>query len=165
MDDRELLIAYLQERDVACPSCYYNLKGNTTAACPECGSVLAIKNNIVKLALQRDVQRARPGDWRHRVAVTGLTVPAAFFALLALASVMVMSEEQNTRTNLANSMASAYFWVPIFAGLVVYLIAAILLNNLKPQFQRRDDRFQRAAMLFCWHWVPVLIALTAASLL
>lgn len=34
------LRAYLADRDVPCPACGYNLRGITTAACPECGAAL-----------------------------------------------------------------------------------------------------------------------------
>lgn len=168
MDDRELLIAYFQERDVACPSCYYNLKGNTSGACPECGSVLALKNNIVRIRLRRDKPPARPGDRRHRIALSGLTIPAVLFALLSFGLISAESEAFDATRNggtPAPDELSPVYWFPIYTGLLVYLTGAIVFGNLKPQFQRRSVRFQRATMLLSWHWLPILIALTAASLL
>jgi len=38
--DRELLRAYLADRDAACPVCGYNLRGLDSQKCPECGATL-----------------------------------------------------------------------------------------------------------------------------
>jgi hypothetical protein len=36
-DNTQPLLEYLRERDVACPLCGYNLRGLSSARCPECG--------------------------------------------------------------------------------------------------------------------------------
>jgi len=41
-----LLDRLLAERDVGCPRCGYNLRGNRSAVCPECGATITIDNLI-----------------------------------------------------------------------------------------------------------------------
>ncbi len=36
------LSSLLEGQDVACPSCDYNLRGNATGSCPECGTTLGL---------------------------------------------------------------------------------------------------------------------------
>lgn len=45
--DQAILVAYLKDRDVACPECDYNLRDQTSNLCPECGRQiqLAIASN------------------------------------------------------------------------------------------------------------------------
>ncbi len=40
--DADLLRAYLSERDAACPTCGYNLRGLGQCTCPECGDGLSL---------------------------------------------------------------------------------------------------------------------------
>jgi hypothetical protein len=42
-----LALEFLRTHDVPCPNCGYNLRGNTTGTCPECG----LHANIVELTL------------------------------------------------------------------------------------------------------------------
>lgn len=37
MDDRALILAYLETNDYPCPYCQYNLRGIKHPRCPECG--------------------------------------------------------------------------------------------------------------------------------
>lgn len=41
----ETLTSFLRSRDVACPTCKYNLRGNISSRCPECGSTLHLKRH------------------------------------------------------------------------------------------------------------------------
>jgi len=50
----DLLREYLAERDVACPSCQYNLRNLTSATCPECGE------RLVLLVRSADPRQAAP---------------------------------------------------------------------------------------------------------
>lgn len=47
-DGGEMLRAYLAERDEACPSCGYNLRGLLGGACPECGRRLRLQVGLVE---------------------------------------------------------------------------------------------------------------------
>jgi hypothetical protein len=44
----DLLPVFLAERDVACPSCGYNLRGLREARCPECGEAIALRVGLVE---------------------------------------------------------------------------------------------------------------------
>jgi hypothetical protein len=40
--------AFLAARDVPCPGCGYNLRGNTTSSCPECGTPLVLEDLLLR---------------------------------------------------------------------------------------------------------------------
>jgi len=42
-DETELLLAFLRDRDAACPACGYNLRNLTRPVCPECREDLALQ--------------------------------------------------------------------------------------------------------------------------
>ncbi|GEM_PF-992637 len=50
MSDGDLLNSYLTERDIACPSCGYNLRGLVSESCPECRQSLALSLTLKKPA-------------------------------------------------------------------------------------------------------------------
>jgi hypothetical protein len=43
VNDEQLLINFLAERDTPCPHCGYNLRGLQQAACPECNQAIVLK--------------------------------------------------------------------------------------------------------------------------
>ncbi len=49
-EDVDRLREYLAERDEACPSCGYNLRGLTGQACPECGLGLTLRVGLTEPA-------------------------------------------------------------------------------------------------------------------
>lgn len=64
--DREVLRAYLAQRDVACPGCGYNLRGAQDTVCPECGG-------RIELAVGRRVR----GYWLLMLVAFGWVAIAA----------------------------------------------------------------------------------------
>lgn len=50
------LVVYLSEHDVACSTCWYNLRGIRTLVCPECGMQTAF-NTLEELMEQTRVER------------------------------------------------------------------------------------------------------------
>lgn len=46
--DLAALRAFLNERDVACPSCGYNLRGLQSPACPECNQALRLQVGLAE---------------------------------------------------------------------------------------------------------------------
>jgi hypothetical protein len=154
MDDRELLLTYLSDRDVACPECFYNLRDNTDARCPECGGMLGFRDRIVRVVRKPSRPPIRPGGRMHNLAVWGLGVPAIFFGS------SFISYFQGDESGAVDT-ATAIFII----GFVVHLIAALVLSNLKPWYQRQTRVFQRAVMLMSWYWLPMLIAFAVGLLL
>lgn len=51
MDDAAIVVAYLAERDAACPMCGYNLRGQKERCCPECGEKIELHLGV---GLKRD---------------------------------------------------------------------------------------------------------------
>jgi hypothetical protein len=47
-DDERALVGFLRQRDVACPLCEYNLRGLTSARCPECGRELRLSVGLTE---------------------------------------------------------------------------------------------------------------------
>ena len=44
----EKLLAFLRDRDIACPSCGYNVRNNTVGRCPECGEELTLQLGLAE---------------------------------------------------------------------------------------------------------------------
>jgi hypothetical protein len=75
--DAEALVAFLRERDVACPLCRYNLRGLASARCPECGRELRLSVGLLE---------PRQGAW----LMAQISVAAgAGIGLLAIGSIMM----------------------------------------------------------------------------
>lgn len=48
---RELLLAFLKDRDVHCPLCQYNLRNCTAMNCPECGKPIALRVSALDIPM------------------------------------------------------------------------------------------------------------------
>lgn len=77
--EQSQLQQYLAERDVACPSCGYNLRGLTGDRCPECNELLALKVGLSEPKL---------AEWM--VGLVGIGMSTGF-CLIVLLWGMVMS--------------------------------------------------------------------------
>src|SRR3954469_21126167 len=74
--DAEALVGFVRERDVACPLCRYNLRGLTSARCPECGRELRLSVGLLE---------PRQGAWLlAQIAVTA-AAGVGFIALFSTA--------------------------------------------------------------------------------
>jgi hypothetical protein len=49
---RELLFAFLRDRDAHCPLCQYNLRNSTGTSCPECGKPIALQVSALDIPVQ-----------------------------------------------------------------------------------------------------------------
>jgi hypothetical protein len=72
-DDGAALRAFLGVRDVACPSCAYNLRGLSGATCPECGEALRLQVGLVE---------ARLAGWVF--GLVGLSIGVGFTGVLVV---------------------------------------------------------------------------------
>jgi hypothetical protein len=68
--ESDLLRMLLAGRDIACPVCAYNLRGNQSDHCPECGAALDLRVASTDLKL---------GPWL--TAVLGVALPLGFVAI------------------------------------------------------------------------------------
>jgi hypothetical protein len=75
--EAELLRALLTSRDITCPVCAYNLRGNESSNCPECGANLDLRVASTDLKL---------GPWL--TAVLGLALPLGFASIAGLVRVV-----------------------------------------------------------------------------
>jgi len=164
MEDRELLLNYLADRDVACPECYYNLRGNTDSICPECGGLLGLRDTIVRIVRKPARPPMKPGDRMHRFAVTGLSVPAVYFGIALVMYLGEAREQMESTKQQYSAYPSDSMLAVVVVAFVAHLVAALVLNNLKPVYQRRTRKFQRAVMLLAWYWLPMLVVFVVALL-
>src|SRR4051812_21337301 len=76
--DAAALVAFLSERDVACPLCRYNLRGLPSPRCPECGR---------ELALQVGLTEPRQAAWlTGQIALTAAAGVGVMIVLVSIAS-------------------------------------------------------------------------------
>ena len=54
--DAEILRAFVHDRDVPCPRCAYNLRGNASTLCPECGTQLTVAPTILCVRCRYDLK-------------------------------------------------------------------------------------------------------------
>ncbi|MCC6580429.1 MAG: hypothetical protein IT440_08300 [Phycisphaeraceae bacterium] len=124
------LLDYLQQRDVKCPTCGYNLRDLRRARCPECGSGLGLTVSVVDPFLSA---------W---VVMVGVLFSAAGVGMFMLAYLTSMGFPPLPRS-----------WIGKFAqGAIFYLIAAIpvaLVTALcrRPFLRLNHLRQIRAALL------------------
>jgi hypothetical protein len=77
--ETDLLRTLLASRDITCPVCAYNLRGNESNHCPECGAGLDLRVGSVDLKL---------GPWL--TALLGVALPLGFVSMYALFSLITM---------------------------------------------------------------------------
>ena len=75
--DRRALVAYLADRDLACPVCAYRIRGLTSDVCPECGATLRLQVGAANLRL---------GPWLF--ALLAITLPLGLFSIPVLIMVI-----------------------------------------------------------------------------
>ena len=126
-----MLIAYLRDRDAACPLCGYNLRGLTSSRCPECGRRVRLTIGMVQPYLMAWVTSVVPSCAN---AGSGLII-ATVFALAFLRG------ERGLGGNEAWIAYSYMAMVPI----------AITIIIARPWLLRRSKRVQwaLAGVLFC----------------
>jgi hypothetical protein len=75
----DLLRRFLHGRDVACPSCQYNLRDLTGDRCPECGQVIALR-----------LQLAEPRQAAMLAGLIGLSAGVGLNGLLMIYYVIII---------------------------------------------------------------------------
>ena len=131
----DLLFTFLQDRDVDCPNCKYNLRDLTSNACPECGLIITLS-----------VQLAEPKLAAFIAGLVPLAMSAGFSGLLFLYGMAM---------NLVYSyLPSEFFLVTVVPALVSGCL--LLLWIRWRRWTRRWPRRGRIiAIIFCW-LIPIL---------
>lgn len=148
MDSAELdlLPVFLAARDVACPSCGYNLRGLREARCPECGEAIALQVGLV--------------EPRQAAGITGLIGLAAGAGMNGL-----LLGYAAIRTTLFHDMLGgmdAFMWLNI-GGLIVEGGATVFWLRRWKSIRRLPA--QRKVMLVAGCWALTLLNLVLFSLL
>jgi len=84
--NKNLLLNYLQDRDVPCPTCAYNLRDLQTNHCPECGHSLEVTIRVNDGSMTR---------WVWAFASSCLSVPlGVIYSVIAVIQLLQMSGNQ-----------------------------------------------------------------------
>ncbi|MFO0835357.1 MAG: hypothetical protein U0638_10320 [Phycisphaerales bacterium] len=115
-DEHDLasLRAYLAERDVACPSCGYNLRGLQSPACPECNQALKLQVGLVE-----------PRLGQFLTGLIGLTMGFGFCFIVGLWGLV--------------KAPRATILVPLAAGVLVLTPSLWLWIRARAGFRRASD--------------------------
>lgn len=131
-EGNDALRVFLAERDEPCPQCGYNLRGLTTAVCPECRTELAMQ--VFAVRAQRRVLTA------GAVAISmGASIPLSvlgFFMFGAARSGRVLWSASST---LGERIASGFVLLSCVALLVMYVPVRLRIRAglRNPQFALR----------------------------
>ncbi len=141
-DAAAALRAYLTDRDEACPSCSYNLRGLTSDCCPECNEVLVMRVNIAE---------PRLGAWI--VTLAGLFACGGG-ALICLMLVMYMCFREGIPRGKDVFPIVVY---PILVAAAAGSAAALLASPAGRRWFRGREGSARTAMA-AGAWLTVVIA-------
>ena len=108
--DRQALIEFLRERDMACPLCHYNLRGLMSPRCPECGRDLELRIGL---------SEPRQGAWL--TAPIALTAMAGIGLMIAIVVCFQGWPTGNLRQGLLNvAFVMHLLMVPVAALLLIF---------------------------------------------
>jgi hypothetical protein len=125
----DLLAEFLQQREVLCPVCGYNLRGVRSIMCPECGARLDLRIGSIDLRLKY---------WL--TSVLAIAIPLGFTTVMSLVAFVAMMLGEFSNDNDWTMAISA--WLPT-AGLVVLLTTLICKRQ---RFLRQPKPSQRWLM-------------------
>lgn len=139
---RELLRTYGVDRDVPCPKCKYNLRGNTGGRCPECGANVA--GYLKKISVSGgDRKIVHWADIRERMLAYGgptvlFLVVGAFWLAVHISNPPVILDRV------------------VGVAMVIMLLAATdAWRRLAKQLWRRRGGMERLALTLVI-WAPVV---------
>ena len=128
----ELLRAFLDGRDTACPACGYNLRNLQGSRCPECGDELALRVGLV--------------EPRQGALIAGLIGLAAGAGLSGLLILYVMLTELFHRLR----GPDARFWYLTIGGFLVEGAAIVLWLRLWRRIRRLPASTKSLLVAGCW---------------
>ena len=137
---------------MACPGCGYNLRGLTTAHCPEC-----------RRAIELRVGLTEPRLGMYLAGVTGLLGGAALAAIFLFVVVLISIIDKGWPTG---REAIPLLWVPAAMTTVESFFAAMALRTRSRVWFRGLTRGGRTrAVMGCWLLTAGFVALFVVLLL
>jgi uncharacterized paraquat-inducible protein A len=107
-DDVEHLLAFLRDRDVACPLCGYNMRNLTRPQCPECRQTLE---------LTVGAQRVRLGPL---VALLAPSIFSGIAAVLLALPIVIVPLVEGSRPPWTIVALDGFGWLSGVAGLILW---------------------------------------------
>jgi len=145
MDDRELIIAYLNDNDYPCPYCQYNLRAIHEPICPECGELLTLHPDAICLARATDKRILTPIRGLYRTAITGLAIPIIAYLIMTVA---ISTQWPGLgQVGIQNILA--------FIGLAVHPAVLFILIWKRKRFFRLNAKLGYFIALCSWYWVVI----------
>lgn len=139
MNVPDLLRAYLADRDVSCPMCGYNLRGLTSARCPECGEAIELRVGLAE---------PKMGAWIG--GLIGLSAGLGFclFSLLLVALF----------TNMTPREFLSDFGPGLGGGLLQGLFLYVWVRQVS-WIRRRSAKRRWTAAIGCWAFTVLVVTL------
>ncbi len=143
MPTDQRLISLLEQHEMLCPSCEYNLHRLSTNVCPECGSRLSFTSVIRK-------------NYGKNLRAIEYGIPINFFAPPAVAVVLlgIAANSLVTSKHPAFGVTVAVF---LAVSPFVYLILALLILDAR-ELRIADTAWRRRVLLTVWA-PSILVAL------
>jgi hypothetical protein len=131
---RALLVRYLASHDQPCPNCRYNLRGLTTAHCPECN-----------LALQLRVSLVHPGLVLWLTGLIGLSLGTGLAVMMNVFMVLRVMQ----RNQMPPSARSQWVFVVALPAVVLGLMLASYIRG-RVRFRSMNVYARRSVVTGCW---------------
>jgi hypothetical protein len=141
MNDEQLLINYLANRDTPCPLCGYNLRGLQRAACPECNQVLVLRVDLAEHFVRAFV-----------FAIVGLGAGVGICGLGVLAGTTeaidgTLDHEHGVLLGVAAT------------GFAIAVTGLVLLTRWRRHFLRMSQHLRVTVSLLCWAPATAVVGL------
>lgn len=152
MNDEGLIQLILEDRDMRCPRCNYNLRGVRSMYCPECGSLLSINRQAVCLAHDVDYRHTSSQEGLFRLSIVGLGLAAVVFLVLSA-------------SNATGGRGFSWMSMVLASGLVVHPVLIVLAFVYKLRLLRQSKIRWQFISAACWWWLIVPCASVVVMML
>jgi len=133
----DLLATYLQDRDVPCPNCAYNLRDLTSDACPECGLQVALGVHLTEPKLAAFIG-----------GLVGLAMAAGFSGLLSILAVFVTLIE-------GDGPPGGIFFVGMLFPFLFAMAVMLIWIRQRSRLRMCSPHLRSLFVVLCWV-VPVI---------